>query len=58
LPPASEGLIVWRHIERLLSGQNMPTIRIKRAHHLDNETVRKEIQELADKLSKDLSASN
>ena len=34
----------------------MPTIRIKRAHHLDNETVRKEIQELADKLSKDLSA--
>ncbi len=34
----------------------MATIRIKRAHHLDNETVRKEIEELAEKLSKDLSA--
>ncbi len=34
----------------------MATIRIKRKHHLDNETVRKEIQDLAEKLSKDLSA--
>ena len=34
----------------------MATIHIKRAHHLDNETVRKEIQDLAEKLSKDLSA--
>jgi len=34
----------------------MATIHIKRQHHLDNATVRKEIQNLADKLSKDLSA--
>ena len=34
----------------------MATIHIKRAHHLDHETVRKEVQNLADKLSKDLSA--
>ncbi|MCG6937371.1 MAG: polyhydroxyalkanoic acid system family protein [Gammaproteobacteria bacterium] len=35
----------------------MATIHIKRKHHLDNETVRNEVQNLADKLSKDLSAT-
>ena len=35
----------------------MATIHIKRAHQLDNESVRKEIQNLADKLSEDLSAT-
>lgn len=34
----------------------MATIRIKREHHLDHETVRNEVQNLAEKLSKDLSA--
>ena len=34
----------------------MATIHIKRAHHLDNATVRQEIQKLADKLSEELSA--
>ena len=34
----------------------MATIHITRAHDLDHETVRKEVQNLADKLSKDLSA--
>lgn len=35
----------------------MATIHIKRKHHLDHESVRKEVQDLAEKLSKDLSAS-
>ena len=35
----------------------MAKIHIKRAHQLDNESVRKEIQNLADKLSEDLSAT-
>lgn len=34
----------------------MATIRIKKEHHLNAITVRKEIQNLAEKLSKDLSA--
>ena len=32
----------------------MATIRIKRAHHLDHDTVRNEVQDLAEKLSTDL----
>ena len=43
-------------VELLADGSNMATIRIKRAHHLDNETVRNEVQNLAEKLSNDLSA--
>lgn len=35
----------------------MATIHIKRKHQLDHETVRKEVQNLAEKLSKDLAAS-
>jgi putative polyhydroxyalkanoate system protein len=34
----------------------MATIHIQKKHHLDNAAVRKKVQELADKLSKDLSA--
>jgi putative polyhydroxyalkanoate system protein len=34
----------------------MATIRIKRAHHQDNETVRNEVQRIAEKLSSQLSA--
>ena len=34
----------------------MATIRTKRSHHLDNETVRNEVHNLAEKLSNDLSA--
>ena len=40
----------------LAEGTNMATIRIKREHHLDHETVRNEVQNLAEQLSKDLSA--
>ncbi len=35
----------------------MATIHIKKKHHLDHETVRNEVQNLAEKLSKDLSAT-
>ena len=35
----------------------MATIHIKRKHNLDHETVRNEVQDLAEKLSKDLAAS-
>jgi putative polyhydroxyalkanoate system protein len=35
---------------------SMATIHIKREHHLDNEAVRREVQNLAEKLSKELSA--
>jgi len=34
----------------------MATIHIQKEHHLDNETVRTEVQNLAEKLSEDLSA--
>ncbi|MGB5277882.1 MAG: polyhydroxyalkanoic acid system family protein [Gammaproteobacteria bacterium] len=34
----------------------MATIHIHKKHHLDNAAVRQEVQNLADKLSKDLSA--
>jgi putative polyhydroxyalkanoate system protein len=35
----------------------MATIHIQKEHHLDHEAVRKEVQNLAEKLSKDLSAN-
>jgi putative polyhydroxyalkanoate system protein len=35
----------------------MATIHIKRKHQLDHETVKNEVQNLADKLSKELAAS-
>ena len=35
----------------------MATIHIQKEHHLDNKTVRKEVQNLAEKLSEDLSAN-
>ncbi|MDJ0880942.1 MAG: polyhydroxyalkanoic acid system family protein [Gammaproteobacteria bacterium] len=34
----------------------MPTIHIKKQHNIDTDTVKKEVQNLADKLSKELSA--
>jgi putative polyhydroxyalkanoate system protein len=34
----------------------MATIHIRREHQLDHDTVKKEVQRIADKLSKDLSA--
>ena len=34
----------------------MATIHIQKEHHLDNDTVRKQVQNLAEKLSEDLSA--
>ena len=35
----------------------MATIHISKQHNLDNETVRKEVQNLAEKLSEELSAN-
>jgi putative polyhydroxyalkanoate system protein len=35
----------------------MATIRIKRKHHLDNETVKSEVERIAEKLSKQISAT-
>ena len=34
----------------------MATIRVKREHHMDHDAVRNEVQNLAEKLSKELSA--
>ncbi len=34
----------------------MPTIHIKKQHNIDVDTVKKEVQDLADKLSQELSA--
>jgi putative polyhydroxyalkanoate system protein len=34
----------------------MATIHIRKRHHMDNQSVKQEVQKLADKLSQDLSA--